>query len=72
MEWFPVSFLFEKRSIFKRLFTRSGKKELFGVGGTVRDKIGFEKKGKTKLVPKRKRPKKRYGDLIARTPLKRR
>jgi hypothetical protein len=62
--------LLEKRSILKGLSTSSGRKEILGLGGTIRDKIGFEKKGKRKLVPKRKRPKKRYGDLIARTPLK--
>lgn len=60
--WIPVDWIFEA----SRLRSRSGRREVLGFGGTIRDKIGFEKKGKRKLSPKRKRPKKRFGDLLAR------
>jgi len=64
--WIPVDWLFEA----SRLRTRSGRREALGFGGTTRDKIGFEKKGKRKIVPKRKRPKRRLGDLLARSPFR--
>jgi hypothetical protein len=61
--WIPVDLVFEA----SRLRTRSGRRDILGFGGTVRDKIGFEKKGKKKLVPKRKRPKRNFGDLLSRS-----
>jgi hypothetical protein len=72
MRWVPVSLLLERARLFKGLRSRSGRREVLGFGGTRRDIIGFEKKGERKVVPKRKRPKKKLGDIIARTPLKRR
>lgn len=61
--WIPVDWLVEAA----RLRAKSSRREVLGFGGTIRDKIGFEKKGKRKLVPKRKRPKKNFGDLLARS-----
>lgn len=66
MLWISVDKLFEA----SRMRGQSRRREALGIGGTVRDKIGFEKKGERKLVPKRKRPKKKFGDLIARTDFK--
>lgn len=64
--WIPVDWLLEA----SRLKTRSGRRDVLGLGGTVRDRIGFEAKGEKKKVPKRKRPKRRPGDLLARGPLR--
>jgi hypothetical protein len=64
--WIPVDWLLEA----SRLKTRSGRRDVLGLGGTVRDRIGFETKGKKKKAPKRKRPKRRLGDLLARGPLR--
>lgn len=61
--WIPVDRLLEA----SRLRSRSGRRDILGVGGTIRDRIGFEKKGKRKISPKRKRPKKKLGDLLARS-----
>jgi len=72
MRWVPVSLLLERARLFKGLRTSSGRREMLGFGGTRRDIIGFETKGERKVVPKRKRPKRKLGDIIARTPLKRR
>jgi len=62
MIWIPVDWLLEA----SRLRGQSNRRDVLGFGGTTRDKIGFEQKGKRKLVPKRKRPKKRFGDLLSR------
>ena len=64
MNLIPVDLLME----VARLHRRSVRKEVLGVGGTSRDRIGFEKKGERKLVPKRKRPKRKLGDLLSRSP----
>jgi len=64
MNLIPVDLLME----VAKLHRRSVRKEVLGFGGTRRDKIGFEQKGKRKLVPKRKRPKQKLGDLLARSP----
>ena len=64
--WIPVDWLLE----VGRLRSRSGRRDILGFGGTVRDKIGFEKKGKRKIVAKRKRPKRKFGDLLARGPFR--
>jgi len=61
--WIPVRWLLEAN----KLKHRSRRRDILGLGGTVRDRIGFEAKGKKKIVPKRKRPKKRLGDLLARS-----
>jgi hypothetical protein len=66
MAWIPVDWLLEA----SKMATRSGRRDVLGLGGTVRDRIGFETKGKRKKVPKRKRPKRRFGDLLARGPLR--
>lgn len=50
-----------------RGMTRSGRREKLGFT-TVRDLIGFEKRGKRKLIVKRKRPKRR--SLLAGTPFR--
>jgi len=60
--WIPVDWLLEA----SRLRNRSGRRDILGFKGTARDRIGFEQKGKKKLVPKRKRPKHKMGDLLAR------
>lgn len=51
--------------------TRSQRRRMLGLG-TRREQIGFEKEGERRIVPKRKRPKKNPGKLLARTPYARR
>jgi hypothetical protein len=63
--WISVDLLLEVSRL-----TRSSRREVLGFGGTIRDKIGFERKGKRKTVSKRKRPKQRLGDLLSRGPLR--
>jgi hypothetical protein len=63
MNLIPVDLLLE----FVRLNRRSVRREVLGLGGTTRDRIGFERKGERKLVPKRKRPKQNPGDVLARS-----
>lgn len=64
MNLIPVDLLME----VAKLHRRSVRREVLGLGGTQRDQIGFEKKGERKLSPKRKRPKRKLGDLLARSP----
>jgi hypothetical protein len=63
MNLIPMDLLLE----VAKLRRRSVRREVLGFGGTVRDRIGFEKKGERKKFPKRKRPKKRHGDLLSRS-----
>ena len=64
--WVLVDLIYEAN----RVRTRSGRRDTLGFGGTVRDKIGFERRGKRKLISKRKRPKRKFGDLLARGPFR--
>jgi len=50
---------------------RSQRRRMLGFG-TRREQIGFEKEGERRIIPQRKRPKKKPGRLIARTPYARR
>lgn len=65
--WVKLSLLLEKARL-RRTAYKSGRREKLGIG-TTRDEIGFEIKGRRKVVPKRKRPVSKPGNrLLDRTP----